>query len=282
MDASPTQPGDSRPATVTKRTPAAGEEQTIRAADVDFPFVYVPAGPFQMGSNDHDRAKPIHTMPVDAFWLGKTPITNAQFRAFVDGGGYTNQAFWTKSGWQWRTGEKITKPLYWTDSKWNTPQQPVVGVSWYEATAYVAWLAQATGQPIRLPTEAEWEKGARGTDSRKYPWGNDAPDKNRCNFSSNEGKTRPVGNYAAGASPYGALDMAGNVWDWTATKWVANYENYANVVDNDKEGGAARALRGGSWLGDSSDVRSANRNWDAPLVRNVNIGFRLVVFVPGG
>lgn len=219
-------------------------------------------------------------MHVDAFWLGKTPVTNAQFRPFVEGGGYTNQALWTTSGWQWRTGQEITQPRYWTDSKWNTPQQPVVGVSWYEAMAYAAWLAQQTGQTTRLPTEAEWEKGARGTDGRKYAWGNEVPDKSRCNFKKDEGKTTPVGSYPNGASPYGALDMAGNVWEWSITKWVENYANYANVVDNDQEGDAPRALRGGSWNNYANVVRSASRSWSGPLYRSGYIGFRLV-FAPG-
>lgn len=287
MDTPPPQPTSPaaqseglRPATPTKQMPAAGDEQTINAQGVAFPFVYVPAAPFQMGSNDDDDEKPIHTMHVDAFWLGKTPVTNAQFRLFIESSGYTNQALWTTTGWQWRTSQKITQPGYWTDSKWNTPQQPVVGVSWYEVVAYTAWLTQATGQAIRLPTEAEWEKGARGTDGRKYPWGNEAPDKSRCNFNNDEGKTTPAGSYSAGASPYGALDMAGNVWEWTATKWVANYENYSNVADNDKEGDAMRTLRGGSWDYDSLFVRSADRDWLFPYYRGSGGGFRLV-FAPG-
>lgn len=269
------------------RTPQAGEERTIRAAGIDITFVHVPAGPFQMGSNDYSDEQPIHTMQVEAFWLGKTPITNAQFRPFIESGGYTNQAFWTAAGWRWRTDNKITQLGYWTDSTWNTPQQPVVGVSWYEAVAYVHWLAQTTGEAIRLPTEAEWEKGARGSSTssetaQKYPWGNDAPDKTRCNFNGNEGKTTPVGKYPAGASPYGALDMAGNVWEWTATQWIGNYENYANMVDNDQDGDAARALRGGSWFSDSFVVRSAYRRRLIPDYRNYSVGFRLVVFAPGG
>jgi len=282
VDPTPVAPPPAQP-----RTPQAGEERTIRAAGVDFPFVYVPAGPFQMGSNDSDLEKPIHTMPVAAFWLGKTPVTNAQFRPFVEGDGYTNKVFWTAAGWQWRIDNKITQPDYWTDSKWNTPQQPVVGVSWYEAVAYVHWLAQTTGEAIRLPTEAEWEKGARGSSTSseaalKYPWGNEAPDKNRCNFNGNEGKTTPVGKYPDGASPYGALDMAGNVWEWTATQWVGNYDNYATMVDNEKEGDAARVLRGGAWYYDSDLVRSAFRGGLFPNFRYNLIGFRLVVFAPGG
>ena len=177
----------------------------------------------------------------------------------------------TKSGGQ---------PGYWADEKWNGANQPVVGVSWYEAMAYVTWLAAETKLAIRLPTEAEWEKAARGTEYRIYPWGSDTPTDRLLNFNGNVGKTVGVGSYPDGASPYGALDMAGNVWEWTATKWVANYENYANVVDNEQEGNALRTLRGGSWYDDSLGVRSANRVRGSPNSRINNIGFRLV-FAPG-
>ena len=268
-----------RPAIAVKRPLVTSKECTIRAASIDFPFVYVLAGPFQMGSNDYSDEQPVHTMSVEAFWLGKTPVTNAQFRPFVESDGYTNQAFWTNAGWQWRTSNKITQP---GDKQWNTPQHPVVGVSWYEAMAYVAWLVQATGQSIRLPTEAEWEKGARGTDGRKYPWGNEAPRINRCNFKNNEGQTTPVGKYPDSASPYGALDMAGNVWEWTTTKWIRSYEDYANLVDNDKAGDATRTLRGGAWGDNANLVRSTYRFWYGPHFRNDNVGFRVVMLAPGG
>lgn len=264
-----------------KQTPATGEERTIRTAGIDFPFVYVPAGPFQMGSNDYSDEQPIHTMPVEAFWLGKTPVTNAQFRPFVEGGGYTNQAFWTTAGWQWRSRRKIRHPRYWSDNYWNTPQQPVIGVSWYEATAYTIWLGQTTGQTMRLPTEAEWEKATRGGDGRVYPWGNTDPDKSRCNFADQEGKTTPVGNYPAGASPYGALDMAGNVWEWIGTQWLDNYVNYATVVCQEKEGSGLRSLRGGSWGHPARNLRAANRRKYEPDHQSYHVGFRVVVFASG-
>lgn len=259
-----------------RRSPAPGEKYTIHANGVSFPFVYVPTGSFQMGSNNYDDdEKPIHIINADAFWLMKTPVTNAQYRPFVEDNGYANQAFWTVAGWQWRTGDKITQPRYWANTKWNVPSQPVVGVSWYEVTAYATWLAQVTGETTRLPTEIEWEKGARGTDGRKYPWGNDDPNISHCNFASNGGGPTPVGHYPAGASPYGALDMAGNVWEWTTTKWMSSYENYLNMVSNDKEGEVSRVLRGGCWDDDSSDMRSTNRSWNLPSDRDIFVGFRL-------
>lgn len=266
----------SRPVTVVKQVPAASEERTIRAAGLDFPFVYVPDGPFQMGSNDYSDEQPIHTMSVEAFWLGKTPVTNAQFRPFVESGGYTNQAFWTIAGWQWRSQRRIRHPRHWSDTQWNTPQQPVIGVSWYEATAYTIWLGQTTGQIMCLPTEAEWEKAARGVDGRIYPWGNAAPDKSRCNFADHEGTTTPVVNYPAGTSPYGALDMAGNVWEWIGTQWLDNYVNYATIVCQEKEGSGLRSLRGGSWGHPARNLRAANRRKYEPDHQSYHVGFRIV------
>jgi len=272
----------SRSVPVVKQPLAANEERTIRTAGLDFPFVYVPAGPFQMGSNDDSDAQPIHTVSVEAFWLGKTPVTNAQFRPFVESGGYTNQAVWATAGWQWRSRRKIRLPRHWSDPQWNTPQQPVIGVSWYEATAYTTWLAQVTGQIMRLPTEAEWEKAARGVDGRVYPWGNTDPDKSRCNFAIQEGKTTLVGNYPAGASPYGALDMAGNVWEWIGTQWLDNYVNYATIVCQEKEGSGLRSLRGGSWGHPARNLRAANRRKYEPDHQSYHVGFRVVVFAFDG
>ncbi|MCE7989264.1 MAG: CHAT domain-containing protein [Caldilinea sp. CFX5] len=267
---------ESRPA-----PPKPGDKRTISAAGVDFTFVYVPAGPFIMGSEQYDDEKPIHTFQTDAFWLLQTPVTNAHYRPFVEGGGYTKQELWTPTGWQWRAKEKLTEPRFWQDNEWNKAKQPVVGVSWYEALAYINWLAQTTGEPIRLPTEAEWEKGARGENGLKYPWGDQSPTEELCNFGGKVGKTTPVDLYPKGASPYGALDMAGNVWEWTATKWLENYENYATLVDNNPEvdASARRVVRGGPWGNYQSIVRAADRIRYLPDFRDDNLGFRVVVAV---
>ena len=229
-------------------------------------MVEVPAGPFLMGSSDHDKAaysdeKPQHTLTLPRYWIGKTPITNAQFRQFVESDGYTNQAYWTSVGWQWREAEQVVKPLYWDDAKWNGADYPVVGVSWFEAVAYCRWLSQQTGLAFRLPTEAEWEKAARGPDGLLWPWGNTWDAKRANSSESGLNQPMPVGQYPDGASPYGALDMAGNAWEWCATKWGKPYpyqledEWQAAYLRDD----TIRVIRGGSWDNGRIYVRGAYR-----------------------
>ncbi|MBI3959637.1 MAG: SUMF1/EgtB/PvdO family nonheme iron enzyme [Chloroflexi bacterium] len=291
-------------------------------------FVHVPAGEFLMGSTEADievasrlcssqmedeitcsglrdsylaLEMPQHSIIVDAFWIGTTEITNAQYQAFVEAGGYTQRDLWTEIGWKWRKSSGATKSQCWDDKQWNQPDHPVVCVNWYEAVAYVHWLVQESGLPIRLPSEAEWEKAARGIDGRTWPWGNELPDGSRmnqcdanCEFkaawkteSADDGysTTAPVGSYPAGASPYGALDMAGNIWEWTNTAWGGCswpsfvYPYQPDDGREDLEDSGCRVLRGGSWQLASYFGRAAARfiggkpdeNWD------VTGGFRVVV-----
>ena len=198
--------------------------------------VEVPAGPFSMGSKSADPhvesdELPQHTLTLPTYWIGKTEVTNAQFRPFVEGDGYTNRAYWTEAGWAWRQQIKLTQPYSWNDPMWNGPTYPVVGVTWFEAVAYCRWLSAQIGVTVRLPSEAEWEKAARGPDGRIWPWGNTWED-GRCNSAKGRfsvvrvlfmGRTTPVEHYVDGASPYGVFDMAGNVRDWCATMHGKNY-----------------------------------------------------------
>jgi formylglycine-generating enzyme required for sulfatase activity len=206
----------------------------IRREPFEPEMVFVPAGPFLMGSPKSDRLR--DQVEPEQFELnleydyaiGKYPITVGQYHAFVDAGGYRERRFWTRTGWQ-QNSSRI-HPDHWTDGLWaGDDNLPVVGVSWHEVSAYTCWLAEATGHGYRLPTEAEWEKAARGglqlpdgqgasqnnpCSARLWPWGNEEPDDRRLNFNSNVKHTTPVGRYPTGTSPAGALDMAGNVWEW--------------------------------------------------------------------
>jgi formylglycine-generating enzyme required for sulfatase activity len=246
------------------------------AAPLKMDWCWVPGGPFKMGGKQYDDEKPIHEVAVDGFWLARYPLTNAQYRLFVEAGGYNQQQWWTEAGWQTRQKEKWTEPRWWQDGKWNGAQQPVVGVSWYEALAFCAWAARATGEQIRLPAEAEWEKGARGTDGRTFPWGEAEPDAKLCNYDASKiDKTSPVGQFSPqGDSPYGCADMAGNVWDWTAD-WFQPYPG--NNEPDDAYGEKYRVVRGGSWnftLIGRFNLRCAYRFRFTPGNRNNNVGFR--------
>jgi formylglycine-generating enzyme required for sulfatase activity/predicted MPP superfamily phosphohydrolase/energy-coupling factor transporter ATP-binding protein EcfA2 len=239
-------------------------------------MVLVPADDFIRGSKEYKNAKPVKRIYLDDFMIGVYPVTNQEFKWFVDEKGYYQEEFWTAAGWQWRQDENIIEPDYWYDREWNGPNFPVVGVSWYEAEAYANWLSNMTGKPYRLPTEAEWEKAARGTDGKIYPWGNTF-DKNCCNSRESElGRTSPVGIFPNGKSDYGCFDMAGNVWEWCADWYGEKY--YSKSPDKNPTGpktGSLRVLRGGSWFLVAEYCACAIRYRLHPGDRVFSLGFRL-------
>lgn len=164
----------------------------------------VPAGRFK-GSDGHD-------IQLDAFEIDVHEVTNADYRQFIDAGGYTNRQFWSAEGWEWLQAKSRRQPTYWDNEQLNTPTQPVVGVTWYEAMAYCQWAGKA------LPTERQWEKACRGNDGRAFPWGNQPllqphqdPGGDRAQYPL------PVGSAPQTDSPYGVQDLAGNVLEWTQT-----------------------------------------------------------------
>ena len=281
-------------------------------------FVYVPGGDFPMGSTEAqiDEALalcnqynnnscqrdwftdelPQHTVSVEAFWLMQTEVTNAQFRAFVEADGYQEQSWWTEAGWQWRQANmSTTKPRFWDDTSYaafNGDNQPVIGVNWYEAVAYARWLAAATKLDIRLPTESQWEKAARGPDGLIFPWGNawDGKRVNYCDKNCDQAwqdgtvddgytYTAPVGSYPDGTSPYGALNMAGNVLEWTSSLDKVYPYQVADGREAETAADARRVVRGGSWFGFADNVRAAYRSRGGPDFRDYYLGFRLVVGV---
>jgi formylglycine-generating enzyme required for sulfatase activity len=261
----------------------------------------VPEGEFTMGSNEYDSEKPPHKVTVSAFQISRYPATNAQYQAFVEDGGYTEKwkDCWTPEGWKWKEKRDLSEPERW-GGVFDLSNHPVVMVSWYESVAFCNWLTirlQEThpspsqegkntplhppqGGIIRLPTEAEWEKAARGTDGCIYPWGNEKIDPEFANYDDTGlGTTNTVGCFPRGASPYGCEDMAGNVWEWCADPWHENYKGAPDDGSVWEEGGDTdyRMLRGGSWLNLPEYCRAAIRDWYNPDSRYVIIGFRVVV-----
>lgn len=239
-------------------------------------FVEVAAGELIMGSvieGGDDDEHPQHTLFLNSYWIGLTEVTNAQYNRFVNVGGYNQPELWTENGWSWRQANNISGPKYSDDDRWNKPNQPVVGVSWFEAVAYTHWLAKETGANIRLPTEAEWEKAARGSDGRTYPWGDQKPTTDLANFGT-VGSAAIVGSYPQGISPYKALDMAGNVWEWTNSI----YRDYPYRPDDGREAlmyMGNRVGRGGSF-GGGRTIRCADRLSMVSDNRSIYVGFRVV------
>jgi formylglycine-generating enzyme required for sulfatase activity len=185
----------------------------------------------------------------------------------MENGGYTRREFWTDAGWEQKESEGWQEPRYWGDERFNGARQPVVGVSWYEALAYAQWAGKT------LPTEAQWEKAARGTDGRIYPWGNEW-DAAKCN--SNEGglgRTSEVGQYPEDVSPYGVGDVAGNVFNWCLTKWRWDYGGGPEAADDDTKDDDWRVVRGGSYYTNSRWSRCASRYRNLLNHRN-DLGFR--------
>jgi len=218
-------------------------------------MVYVPEGAFTMGSEEGSvDEKPIHTVTLDVFWIDRTEVTNAMYALCVQSGVCQSP----------RSKNSYGVENYYGNSEYA--DYPVIYVSWNDASAYCEWAG------ARLPSEAEWEKAARGTDGRTYPWG-DGIDKTYANYSGT-GTTR-VGSYEKGKSPYGVYDMAGNVWEWVADWWGEFY--YASSPASNPPGpvsGKYRVLRGGSWYDVDDYVRSAYRGRYVPDGSSYVIGFR--------
>ncbi len=255
-------------------------------------LVFVPAGAFKMGDNFGDGEgleRPVHTVELDSYYIGKYEVTNEQWKKFRDDPGYDDPKFWP--GARPVPKDQVT---YWTMANnhgGGTPESgnyPVIGVNWDSATAYCNWVSAKTGKTYRLPTEAEWEKAARGTDQRRYPWGNSI-DHSYANFvgSQKMDTVREVGFYNgtgrgevtthSNASPYGAFDMAGNVMEWCQDWYSRDY--YAKSARKNPKGpaaGAYRVVRGGSFFVDGFDLRTYARSaaWPSFLSHRM-IGFRV-------
>lgn len=232
-------------------------EQSCRVWERDGKeMVHVPMGEFLYGE-DKQRVN------LSEFWIDKTPVTNTEFARFVQATGYETTAEKVGTGcaniagkWEDTQGADWRHPGGPKTDIQNIADHPVVQVSWGDALAYAKW----TGK--RLPTEQEWEKAARSTDGREYPWGNQKPTRDLCNFNKQEGRTTPAGKYSPqGDSPYGCEDMSGNIWEWTS---------------NESEEGGGKVLRGGGWSHPAENVRLILRSIHHPDDRYDTDGFRCV------
>jgi formylglycine-generating enzyme required for sulfatase activity len=257
-------------------------------------MVRIPAGTFWMGTSEaqiqwlaseydlarkwvekgyFEREQPQHRLTLDDYWIGRYPVTVGQYRAFVEADGYGDQRIWTAAGWPWQDGR--LHPDYWDEEAWTGDERlPVVGVSWYEAYAYCRWLSEETGRGYRLPTEAEWEKAARGTDERLWPWGSRFHAA-LCNTrASGLGWAVPVGRYSpAGDSPYGCAEMVGNVSEWVATRFDV-YPAESGDGREDPAGASERVTRGGSWHSPVLRARTVSRGMNDLFFADNDLGFR--------
>lgn len=312
----------------------------------------VPAGTYPLGSAEADGEaysdeRPPCSVSLEAFAIGKWPVTNAEYACFMRAGGYNEEQYWqTDLARRWLKGEEVTggqlraimddwqymqdnpdwkqqvegiwppkniqayenlaglseqevktqygqalsrksrsRPAYWDDARYNNPSQPVVGVTWFEACAYCAWLSALSGRTYRLPSEAEWEAAARGARGLKYPWGDDWDAARANTLEGRALRPTPVGAYAAagGVGPFGAQDQAGNVWEWTGSLYLLYPYDARKSEDAGAEG--ERVLRGGSWDFDRGVARCADRSRDVPDIFNYDVGFRLVspgIFLDSG
>ncbi len=220
-------------------------------------WIDVPAGEFLMGDNFNeglDIELPVHTVYLDAYRVSKYEITFEQYDLFCE-----------------ETGRSLKD-----DRGWGRGNMPVIYVSWDEAEVFCSWLADNTGKKIRLLTEAQWEKAARGTDQRRYPWGNEAPDCTKTNFAGCLGRTAAVGGYPSGISPYGIHDMAGNVGEWCSDWYMTEYYSTSPLTNpTGPETGVMKITRGGSWVNSADRIRSACRLTEDPVEPAAYIGFRI-------
>ena len=212
-------------------------------------FVYVEGGKFQMGTDSEEptNESPLHEVVVEPFVISRYEVTNGQYEKFIEAKGYETEKNWSADGWKWRQGETgRALPVEWEELKVALGDEfgkhPVVGVSWYEADAYAKWSG------MRLPTEIEWERAARGTDGRLFPWGNEFVHGLRKKPEDEAGRTYPVGANPADVSPAGVFDMGGNVSEWTATTF-GPYPGtkYESRYWGEKARRSLKVARGGSW-----------------------------------
>jgi len=232
------------------------------------PMVEIPSGSFPMGVPPGDRdggrdEYPRHEVLLDTFWIDQFEVTNGRYIEFVKSAGHRvpqNPTNPTRNLWQ---GDSITESL---------AERPVINVDWFDADAYCKWAGK------RLPTEAEWEKAAKGTSDRRFPWGNVEPTAKHLNYNQRwigEKTLMPVGSYEAGKSPYGVYDVVGNVWEWVNDWYDARYyEKSPSKNPTGPQEGTKKVIRGAGWQNETPTVRIFTRVDSDPTMRNESTGFR--------
>jgi gamma-glutamyl hercynylcysteine S-oxide synthase len=258
---------------------------------VDSDRVFVPGGEFVLGVDPAaepfslDNERPAHTTGVGSFWIGRVPVSNRQWQAFIADGGYRDARWWSPRGWSHRTQAGLDRPQFWTADGTRIrfgveedvpPDEPVQHICYFEAEAFAAWSG------ARLPTETEWEKACAWDPARRarrtWPWGSLAPAADRANLGGAALRPAPVGAYPLGASAYGAEQMIGDVWEWTSSDfepWPGFVPMIYRQYSEPFFGGDYKVLRGGSWAVATSTIRPSFRNWDHPIRRQIFTGMRL-------
>lgn len=242
-------------------------------------MINVPSGQFLMGSDDSQNERPSRLVSLSAYYIDKYPVTNAQYQVFIGDEGYERAEFWTTPGWAFIKERKLQHPLYWLDDHWNEPDQPVTGVSWWEALAYARYAGKS------LPTEAQWECAARGRDGCRFPWGPQFPSAERANYAVDcdptelRRKSTAVHAFPLGASPWNCMDMAGNVGEWCMDNASNNYSwditcrNPRYWVSEQDD----HIVRGGSGLHNEDYLRCSSRDYYPPTLRDNIVGLRCVI-----
>jgi formylglycine-generating enzyme required for sulfatase activity len=264
---SPTPTPTPTPTPLAGQVPEAGSTQVSSQDGME--MVYIPAGTFLMGSEDGEEdEQPIHEVHLDAYWIDRTEVTNAMFAAFLNEEGNQSQ-----EGTSWLDSADTDVRIHQVEGEWmadsNFEQHPVTEVTWYGAAAYCQWVGR------RLPTEAEWERAARGEEGFVYPHGNTAPTCNQANYRGCVGYTTIVGSHLGGASPYGVLDMAGNVFEWVSDWYGGDYyQESPHENPSGPSSGGMRVQRGGSWYSTLFVLRTTNRSNSDPGDSQGSLGFR--------
>ncbi|MFC0105628.1 formylglycine-generating enzyme family protein [Kibdelosporangium aridum] len=238
-------------------------------------MIRIPGGRFIRGSEAAPDEQPTGEVEVSAFLMDEYPVTNADFFAFVEDGGYHQTFLWTPAGWQWRREQDIERPNYWSDPTWSRPDTPVTGVSWWEALAFARWAGKT------LPTEAQWEYAAAGKSGNTYPWGDDEPDTGLANFAPysdpplDRQPTR-ADAFPRNTSEFGIRDMAGNFAEWCLDTYRVRYHDFGTdpiVIGDETED---HVVRGGCGLHDEDYLRCSARDHYHPGLRDNLVGFRCV------